>query len=83
VGREELQRRKCYVEGAREKREELGPLVVWAKEGAVTLTVEWGDQDIPCMDTTTFSWSETKTNFEYGNLVLMLFHQLSWEPIAT
>jgi hypothetical protein len=55
LGREELGRRKCCVEGAREMKEELGPLAAWVKEGDVTLTVEWGDEDIPCMDTTTFS----------------------------
>jgi hypothetical protein len=25
---------------------------------------------------TTFSWSDTKTSFKYGKLVLMFFHQL-------
>jgi hypothetical protein len=36
-----------------------------------------------CMDTTTSSWSDTKTYFKYGKHVFLLFHQLSWEPIAT
>jgi hypothetical protein len=34
------------------------------------------DENIPCMDTTTSSWSDTKTYFKYGKLILMLFHQL-------
>jgi hypothetical protein len=32
------------------------------------------DEDMPFMDTTTFSWSHTKTSFKYGKLVLMFFH---------
>jgi hypothetical protein len=39
--------------------------------------------DMPFMDKTTFSWSDTKTSFKYGKLVLMFFHQLFQEPIAT
>jgi hypothetical protein len=41
------------------------------------------DEDITCMDTTTSSWSDTKTHFKYDKLVLMSFRQLSWEPIAS
>jgi hypothetical protein len=41
------------------------------------------DEDIYCMDTTTSSWSNSKTYFKYGNLVLMFFYQLSLEPIDT
>jgi hypothetical protein len=40
------------------------------------------DDDMFFMDTTTSAWSGTKTSFKYGNLVLMFFHQLFWEPIA-
>jgi hypothetical protein len=29
------------------------------------------NEDIPCMDTTTSSWSDTKTYFKYGKIVLM------------
>jgi hypothetical protein len=35
------------------------------------------DEDIYCMDTTTSSWSNCKTYFRYGNLVLVFFLQLS------
>jgi hypothetical protein len=34
------------------------------------------DKDMPFMDTTTFSWSDTKTSFKYGKLILLFFHQL-------
>jgi hypothetical protein len=29
------------------------------------------DEDIPFMDTTTSSWSDTKKSFKYGKLVIM------------
>jgi hypothetical protein len=35
------------------------------------------DEDIPCIDTTTLSWCDTKTYFKYDKLVLMSFCQLS------
>jgi hypothetical protein len=41
------------------------------------------DEDMPFIDTTTSSWSNTKTRFKYGKLILMFFHQLFREPIAT
>jgi hypothetical protein len=34
------------------------------------------DEDMPFIDTTTSSWSDTKTSFKYGKLILMFFHQL-------
>jgi hypothetical protein len=34
------------------------------------------DEDMHFIDTTTSSWSDTKTSFKYGKLVLMFFHQL-------
>jgi hypothetical protein len=37
----------------------------------------------PFMDTTTSSWSDTKTYFKYGKLILMFFHQLFCELMAT
>jgi hypothetical protein len=34
------------------------------------------DEDMPIVDTTTSSFSDTKTSFKYGKLILMFFHQL-------
>jgi hypothetical protein len=34
------------------------------------------DVDIPFMDITTSSWSDTKTCFTYGKFILLFFHQL-------
>jgi hypothetical protein len=34
------------------------------------------DEHMPFMDTTTSQWSDTKTSFKYGKLILMFFHQL-------
>jgi hypothetical protein len=41
------------------------------------------DEDMSFMDTTTSSWNDTTTSFKYSNFVLMFFHQLFSEPIAT
>jgi hypothetical protein len=32
------------------------------------------DEGIPCMHTTTSSWSDTMTYFKYGKPILMFFH---------
>jgi hypothetical protein len=34
------------------------------------------DEDMPFTDSTTFSWSDTKTLFKYDKLILMFFYQL-------
>jgi hypothetical protein len=34
------------------------------------------DDDMPFLDTTASSWSDTKTSFKYSKLILIFFHQL-------
>jgi hypothetical protein len=41
------------------------------------------DENISCMDTTTSLWMNLKTYFKYRKLVLMFFHQLFQELVAT
>jgi hypothetical protein len=40
------------------------------------LSTDGIDEDMPFMDTTTFSWSNTKTSFKYGKLILMFPQKL-------